>query len=421
MLKVNPLIPKIPMLISRSFTELMLYRISLTLSYQILAVTVGWHIYEITKDPISLGLIGLAEVVPYFCSALFAGHAVDVMSKRKIAILGCLIHAVIAALMVVVTLDTMQLFDKHTQWFIYFGIGLAGLARAFLRPTYQVLFAQVLARKDFARGSAVGTVIFQMSQVAGPALGGVLIAWPGLVSAYVASGLFALCGVVSLLLLSIREDVSQQSSPSVWKGIIQGLRFVFSKQLMLAAMALDMFAVLFGGAVSMLPAFIDEVLQGSPENLGILRAAPALGSALIGLWLARVPIDQHAGKLMLAGVAGFGLAVIGFGFSTSLWVAASCLLFTGIFDGISVVVRSTVFQLITPDNMRGRVSAINGIFIGSSNEIGALESGLAASLMGLSTSIVFGGGMTILVVIVCWFAAPQLRSLHMNQLHEKSA
>ncbi len=409
------------MLISRSFTELMLYRVSLTLSYQILAVTVGWHIYEITHDPLSLGLIGLAEVLPYFCSALFAGHAVDVMPKRRIAIFGCLIHAVIAGLLVVVTLDVMQVSSLHAKWFIYFGIGLAGLARAFLRPTYQVLFAQVLERKDFARGSAVGTVIFQVSQVAGPALGGVLIAWSGLVSAYAVSGLFALCGVVSLLLLTIHEESTQEKNPSVWQGIVLGLQFVFTKQLMLAAMALDMFAVLFGGAVSMLPAFIDEILQGSPENLGVLRAAPALGSALIGLWLTRVPIDQHAGRLMLGAVAGFGLAVIAFGFSTSLWFAALCLLLTGVFDGISVVVRSTVFQLITPDNMRGRVSAINGIFIGSSNEIGALESGLAASLMGLSASIVFGGAMTLLVVLVCWFAAPQLRNLHIRHLQEKNA
>ncbi len=407
------------MLISRSFTELMFYRVSLTLSYQILAVTVGWHIYEITKDPLSLGLIGLAEVVPYFCSALFAGHAVDVLSKRRIAIFGCLIHAVIAGLMVVVSVNAIGFLGLKVQWFIYFGIGLAGLARAFLRPTYQVLFAQVLDRHDFARGSAIGTVIFQVSQVAGPALGGVLIAWSGIISAYAASGFFALCGVLSLVLLNIRQEPQQEKSPSMWQGIVQGLRFVFTKQLMLAAMALDMFAVLFGGAVSMLPAFIDEILQGSPENLGILRAAPALGSALMGLWLARMPIDRYAGKLMLGAVAGFGVAVIAFGFSTSLWIAAVCLLFTGVFDSVSVVVRSTVFQLITPDNMRGRVSAINGIFIGSSNEIGALESGLAASLMGLSASIVFGGAMTLLVVIVCWFVAPQLRSLHINHLHDK--
>ncbi len=409
------------MLISRSFTELMFYRVSLTLSYQILAVTVGWHIYVITKDPISLGLIGLAEVVPYFCSALFAGHAVDVMSKRRIAIMGCAIHALIATLMVAVTLDALAATRVQTEWFIYLGMGLAGLARAFLRPTYQVLFAQVLKREEFVRGSAIGTVVFQVAQVAGPALGGALIAWTGLTSAYVASGVFALTGIFSLMLLHIRQEPPHQSAGSMWSGIVQGLHFVFTKQIMLAAMALDMFAVLFGGAVSMLPAFIDEVLKGSPENLGILRAAPALGSALIGLWLARAPIEHHAGRYMLAAVAGFGLTAIAFGLSTSLWFAAACLLLSGVFDGISVVLRSTIFQLITPDHMRGRISAINGIFIGSSNEIGALESGLAASLMGLSASIVFGGGMTLLVVIVCWIAAPQLRNLNLRHLHEKNA
>ncbi len=409
------------MLNSRSFIELMFYRVSLTLSYQILAVTVGWHIYSITKDPISLGLIGLAEVVPYFCSALFAGHAVDVLSKRRIAILGCAIHALIASLMVAVSMGAMTSTAIQTEWFIYLGIGLAGLARAFLRPTYQVLFAQVLERRDFARGSAVGTVIFQVAQVAGPAMGGVLIAWTGLTSAYVASGVFALTGIISLMLLHIREVPAHAQGLSMWSGIVLGLRFVFTKQIMLAAMALDMFAVLFGGAVSMLPAFIDEILQGNPENLGILRAAPALGSALIGVWLARAPIEKHAGQYMLGAVAGFGVTVIAFGLSTSLWFAALCLLFSGVFDGISVVLRSTIFQLMTPDNMRGRISAINGIFIGSSNEIGALESGFAASLMGLSASIVFGGGMTLLVVLVCWFIAPQLRNLRLSQLHEKPA
>ena len=171
---------------------------------------------------------------------------------------------------------------------------------------------------------------------------------------------------------------------------------------MLAAMALDMFAVLFGGAVAMLPAFIDEILQGSPESLGLLRAAPAIGSVLAGAWLARHPIQRHGGRYLLIAVAGFGATVIGFGWSTSFWLAAFFLFWTGVFDGISVVLRSTILQLMTPDQMRGRISAINGIFIGSSNEIGALESGLAASALGLSTSIVFGGVVTLLVVLVCW-------------------
>ena len=168
----------------------------------------------------------------------------------------------------------------------------------------------------------------------------------------------------------------------------------------------------------MLPAFIDEILQGSQETLGLLRAAPAIGSVLVGAWLARHPIEHHGGRALLVAVAGFGVTVIGFGWSTSFWVAAFFLFLTGIFDGISVVLRSTILQLTTPDHMRGRISAINGIFIGSSNEIGALESGIAASLLGLSASIVFGGVMTLLVVATCWVAAPKLRDLQLRDLHD---
>ena len=406
------------MVISRAFVELMFYRACLTFSYQILAVTVGWHIYELTKDPLSLGLVGLAEVVPYFCSALFAGHAVDQLSKKRIALFGCSLHVLIALLMVPVALGYFDDLGIGAHWLIYLGIGLAGLARAFIRPTYQVIFAQVLRREDFAQGSAIGTVVYQAAQVIGPVIGGLLIAWPGLVSAYLASGLFAVLAIIAVGLLRYTEEKIKPSELSMWAGIVQGLRFVFSKQIMLAAMALDMFAVLFGGAVAMLPAFIDEILQGSPESLGLLRAAPAIGSVLAGAWLARHPLQRHGGRALLVAVAGFGVTVMGFGWSTSFWVAAAFLFLTGVFDGISVVLRSTILQLTTPDQMRGRISAINGIFIGSSNEIGALESGLAASLLGLSTSIVFGGVMTLLVVAVCWFAAPKLRDLELADLHQ---
>lgn len=406
------------MLISRAFVELMLYRACLTLSYQILAVTAGWHIYELTKDPLSLGLMGLAEVVPYFCSALFAGHAVDQASKKRIAVFGCSLHVLIAVLMVPVALGYLDSLGMGVQWLLYAGIGLAGLARAFIRPTYQVLFAQVLRREDFAQGSAIGAVIYQGAQVIGPVVGGLLIAWPGLVFAYIASGVFALFAIIAVGLLRYTSEPTQPSELSMWAGIVQGLRFVFSKQIMLAAMALDMFAVLFGGAVAMLPAFIDEILQGSPETLGLLRAAPAIGSVLAGVWLARHPIQRHGGRYLLGAVAGFGFAVIGFGWSTSFWLAAAFLFFTGVFDAISVVLRSTILQLMTPDQMRGRISAINGIFIGSSNEIGALESGLAASALGLSASIVFGGAMTLFVVAVCWLAAPKLRNLELSDLHD---
>ena len=408
----------LPMKMSRAFIELMFYRACLTLSYQVLAVTAGWHIYELTKDPLSLGLVGLAEVVPYFCSALFAGHAVDRQPKKRIALFGCSLHVLIALLMVPVALGHFSGLGVGMYGLIYVAVGLAGLARAFIRPTYQVLFAQVLRREDFAQGSAIGTVVYQAAQVIGPVVGGLLIAWPGLESAYLTSGVFALLAMIAVALLRTSHEALAPSELSMWAGIVQGFRFVFSKQIMLAAMALDMFAVLFGGAVAMLPAFIDEILQGSPESLGLLRAAPAIGSVLAGAWLARHPIQRHGGRYLLIAVAGFGATVIGFGWSTSFWLAAFFLFWTGVFDGISVVLRSTILQLMTPDQMRGRISAINGIFIGSSNEIGALESGLAASALGLSTSIVFGGVVTLFVVLVCWFAAPKLRNLELSELHE---
>lgn len=408
-----------PLLISRPFTDLMLYRISITLSYQILAVTVGWHIYELTHDVMALGLVGLAEVIPYFGSALFAGHAVDHFSKKKIAILGCGIYLFISALMLGVSQSFLIPLGIRPEWFIYIGIGFAGLARALIRPTYQVLFAKALERQDYSRGTAISASIFQLSMIAGPALGGALIAWMSLSAAYLATGIFAIVGILSLLNLNYQEEHQPAQEGSIFSSIGEGLSFVFGQQIMLAAMALDMFAVLFGGASSMLPAFIQQILQGSPENLGLLRAAPALGSTLVGLCLARKPLDQHAGQFLLASVAAFGLSIIGFGFSTQFWTAAFFLALTGVFDGVSVVLRTTILQLTTPDQMRGRVSAINGLFIGSSNEVGALESGVAASLLGLAPSIVFGGFMTLLVVAICSFGAPQLRKLHLQSLYAK--
>lgn len=290
-----------------------------------------------------------------------------------------------------------------------------------MRPTYQAMLARILDREHFAKAAAIGAVVFDISLVAGPMLGGFLIAWTGVTTAYIVSGLFALIGIVALLRLRYEEPAHEASDQSVFASIGEGLKFAFSTQVMLAAMTLDMFAVLFGGAVAILPAFIHDILNGSPENLGLLRAMPAVGSITISLWLAKAPLQTNSGKIMILSVAGFGLATIAFGFSNSLWVAAACLFLTGLFDGVSVVLRHTILQLVTPQKMQGRVSAINGLFIGSSNELGALESGLAADLMGLAPSIVFGGCMTLLVVAISWYAAPQLRGLHVRDLHASPA
>lgn len=408
-------LPLALIMLSQAFFRLLVYRAGTTLSYQILAVTAGWHLYSITHDVLSLGLLGLAEVLPYFCSSLFAGHAVDVMSKRRLALAGCLCHVLIAIVMVVVVAVADDA-GAVPAW-IYAMVGLAGLARSLLRPSYQAMVVRIVEREQLARAAALGTVVFDISLVSGPMIGGFLIAGAGVMIAYVATGLAALMAVAALLTLRYEEPPRESDGLSVFASIGEGLKFVFSTQIMLAAITLDMFAVLFGGAVAILPAFIHEILNGSPENLGLLRAMPAIGSILISLWLTRVPLDRHSGRIMMLAVAGFGLATIAFGLSDSLWLAAACLFFTGLFDGVSVVLRHTILQLVTPPKMQGRVSAINGVFIGSSNELGALESGLAANLMGLAPSIVFGGGMTLVVVLISWFAAPQLRQLHVRDLH----
>jgi hypothetical protein len=221
---------------------------------------------------------------------------------------------------------------------------------------------------------------------------------------------------MAMLSLRVKEPKKSESIP-VFASIGEGLRFVFSNQIVLGALSLDMFAVLFGGAVAMLPAFIQDVYHLGPEGLGILRAAPAVGAIFTGLWLTRNPINLHAGRWLLAAVAGFGICIIGFALATYFWIAAALLLLSGIFDGLSVVMRTTIMQLATPDAMRGRVSAINGIFIGSSNELGAFESGMAARLMGLVPSVIFGGMMTLSVVGITAKFAPKLRELELKDLH----
>lgn len=397
-----------------AFLKLLAFRIQLVLAYQIVAVVVGWHIYEITHNTLALGLIGLAEVVPYFCCALFAGHAVDHHYSRRI-------FGILAALMLftnALTLTALSLgwVGGNARLWIYGSITFTGIARAFIAPSYSTLFAIILPREEYARASGIGSAVFQSGLVLGPAIGGLLVGFVSKTAAYSLATLLCLGAAAAMWSLRVKEPPAAIDSPPVFNSIKDGLRFVFSNQIVFGALSLDMFAVLFGGAVSMLPAFIQDIYHYGPEGLGILRAAPAAGAIFTGLWLTRHPLNKHAGRWLFGAVAGFGLCIIGFGLSTYFWMSAALLLISGVCDGVSVVMRTTILQLATPDAMRGRVSAINGIFIGSSNELGAFESGMTARLMGLVPSVIFGGVMTLAVVTATAKLAPKLRKLELDQL-----
>ncbi|MGB4812576.1 MAG: MFS transporter [Methylophilaceae bacterium] len=401
-----------------AYLKLLIYRICIVLAYQIMAVAVGWHVYQITHDPLSLGLIGLVEVIPYFACALFAGYAVDHHCSRRF--FGAMAAMLLGASALTLTAIALGLLGNNTNgtttvW-IYCAFAFSGLGRAFISPSYSALFAIILPRTEYARASGIGSSIFQAGLVLGPALGGLLVGFASKATAYGISIMLCIGAVVAILSIKIQEPPPIASTP-VFTSIAEGLRFVFSHQILLAAISLDMFAVLFGGAVSMLPAFIQDIYKLGPESLGMLRAAPAVGAAMTGVWLTRRPINLYAGRWLLCAVAAFGLCIIGFGLATSVWLAGFLLVLSGVFDGVSVVLRQTIMQLATPDNMRGRVSAITGIFIGSSNELGAFESGVAARLLGLVPSVVFGGLITLGVVGLTTKLAPKLRALELNQLH----
>lgn len=385
------------------------------LAYQVMAVAVGWHIYEITQDPLSLGMVGLAEVIPYFSCALFGGYAVDHYSRRFFGAVSALMLLVNALTLTLLSLGWLH---GNPSYWIYGSIAFTGLARAFIAPAYSSLFAIIIPREYYARAAGLGSSAFQTGLVVGPAIGGLLIAYTSKSITYGFASVMCLGAAIAMLTMKVQEPKPAESSP-IFASIAEGLRFVYGNQVVLAAQCLDMFAVLFGGVVSMLPAFMQQVYDYGPEGLGIMRAAPAIGAVLVGLYLARHPIHYHTGRWLLVVVAGFGVCMIAFALSTSFWLSFVILLVSGLFDGTSVVLRTTILQLTTPDALRGRVSAINGIFIGSSNELGAFESGVAAKLMGLIPSVIFGGVMTLIVVGTTAKLAPQLRRLELKTLEAK--
>lgn len=379
-------------------------RFCVTLAIQIQGVVVGYQVYEITEDAFSLGLIGLAEAVPSIFVSLYAGHVADIVVRKKI-IIWCLSTLLfVSACLLFFTTDPGTFLLRFGVMPIYAVIFLSGIARGFLTPANFSFMPQLVPRELFSNAVTINSTTWETASIAGPALGGFLYSLFGITVSYVADVLLMFGGLMLLLNVASKPLPPESGEQGVYDKIKAGLRFVFNNKIVLGAISLDLFAVLFGGAVALLPIFADQILHVGPLGFGFLRAAPSMGALLIAFVVMHNPIRRNMGRLLLWCVAGFGFCMIGFGLSTNFWLSLFLLVVSGGFDCVSVIIRLTLLQTLTPENMKGRVSAVNNIFVGSSNEIGMFESGVAAKAMGVVPSVIFGGCMTVAVVAtIAWF------------------
>ncbi|MCW5746452.1 MAG: MFS transporter [Alphaproteobacteria bacterium] len=375
-----------------------------------LAVVIGFQVYQLTKDPLALGLLGLFEAIPAVSLALFGGYIADQFNRRSIALV-----TRIAQALCVLALTMVSLSGAATSVAaLYAVIFLAGIARGFADPAVSGLEAQIVPRAQAINAGVWLSSANQTAAVLGPAAAGFAYDGLGPVATYAAiATLYGLCWL-ALLLLPRPPTVRHGAREPMWQSIGAGVRFVFSSQIFLGAMALDLFAVLFGGAMALMPVFASDILQVGARGLGFLSAAPAVGALAVMIWSTRWPPMARAGRNLLTAVAGFGVAMIVFGLSSSFWLSLVALMLSGVFDGVSVVIRRAILRLLSPDAMRGRIAAVNAVFIGSSNELGALESGVAASLLGARAAVWLGGCLTLLIVAGAAWRAPDLRRLRIE-------
>jgi MFS family permease len=398
----------------KNFRFYLLYRNFMTLASLMQSVIVGWQIYELSHNVLWLGFIGLAEVIPQISISLFAGHYIDIWDRRKIVNYTTLLLILGSVILLIYSLNAAYFSEKFGILPIFFTIFLTGLARGIISPAQVALMGQLVPRNLYANAATWSSANWQVAAVMGPAIGGMVYGFLGIIPAYsLVLGLNIMSFFMIMLLKTGRHEVIE-TAEGVFQRIRSGIRFVFKTPELLGAFTLDMFAVLFGGAVAMLPVFASDILRIGPEGLGLLRACPAIGAAVMAIVLMFRPPVKDTGKILFISVIGFGLCMIGFALSTSFILSGILLILSGAFDNVSVVIRATILQLFTPDDMRGRVASVNSIFIGSSNELGAFESGVAAKLMGLVPSVVFGGIMTLAVVFTTIKLNKPLRKLSLT-------
>jgi MFS family permease len=399
----------------RDFKFFIAARFCVTLAIQVQSIVVAYQVYEITKDPLSLGLIGLAEALPSIAVSLYAGHVADVIRRKKIILL-CVATLLFCSLaLLYFTLNGGEFLLENGIVPIYSVIFISGIARGFLSPALFAFMPQLVPRELYTNAVSWNSTLWETASIAGLALGGAVYGFFDITIAYSMDATLTFLGLCFALNVRSKPVPPISGEEGIVEKIKSGLKFVFQNKIILSAISLDLFAVLFGGAVALLPIFAEEILHVGKFGLGILRASPSVGALLMAFYITHYPIQKNVGKKLLYAVAGFGICMILFAISDNFWISLSLLIVSGGFDCVSVIIRSTLLQTLTPENMKGRVSAVNHIFIGSSNEIGMFESGVAARVFGTVRSVVLGGFMTLVVVGVTAWSSRSIRRL--QKLH----
>ncbi|MDQ7948735.1 MAG: MFS transporter [Pedobacter sp.] len=401
----------------REFRSYIGMRFFFTFAYQMQAVIIGFHVYHLTKDPLALGLIGLCEAIPAIGIALYGGYVADKSEKRGLLLKIFSGVFLCSLVMLIVTTKQMHAYIPTSyivpiMYAMVFGIGLA---RGFFGPATFSLMAQILPKELYPNASTWSSSSWQLASILGPFAGGLVYGFFGITPTYVIIITFIFVSLICIFFLK-KHPATFIPKESIVKSLTEGINFVFKNKMMLGAMSLDLFSVFFGGAVALLPVFANDILKVGPEGLGMMRAAASLGSVLTMLTMVVYPPTNKPWRNLIIAVLGFGTSIICYGLSTSFYLTLFFLFCEGAFDSVSVIIRSTIMQLLTPDQMRGRVSAVNSMFIGSSNEIGAFESGLTAKLMRTVPAVVFGGSMTIGIAVITYFKTKSLLPLSLNDI-----
>jgi len=395
------------------YRSLLAGRFLFIMGLRMMSTLMGWWIYNLTNAPFAIGIIGLSEVIPAVSFSLYAGHVIDMSEKRRLLLRGVFLYFVAALIFIFLS----SKFTSHhlaNHWIaicIYAVVFFTGIVRAFTGPVFNVILSSIVPRESLQNATTWSQGAWLSASVTGHATGGFLIAGFGNTGTLITIGCLMVASLIALSRLTLKAPLNEKSDKKTWDSVKEGLRFVIKTKEVLGALSLDLFAVLFGGAVAMVPVYARDILKVGPEGFGLLNGASDIGSIIIVVLLTFLPVRTGQGRKLLFAVAGFGICIITFGLSHVFWLSFSALLIGGMLDGVSVVTRGTIMQLKTPDHMRGRVMSVNSMFINSSNELGQFESGVAARLMGVIPSVVFGGCMTLLVVGITWFKAPALRKM----------